>query len=423
MYCAIFRNRDSQRVMTAAVLIVACGLFVTPSQAQTFLLLHSFTGAEGGANPWAGVTLDRAGNIYGTTTNGGNEYGDVFKLSKVGSAWVVTPLHDFEGDTDGAGPYSTLRIGPDGGVYGTTQQGGITDNCCGTVFKLSPPATVCKTASCPWVETILYRFQAGNDGSRPYGGITLDQAGNIYGTTEAGGGTGCTGPGCGTVYKLTHSQGQWTESVLYRFDGDGDGTNPLSTVIVDQAGNLYGTTSAGGSAGFGAVYQLSPTGSGWSARILYSFQNGSDGRKPAGGLVMDATGNLFGDTYYGGSGSGGTVYELAPAGGNWTFNLLYSFTTHQGNGGPWATLVIDSGGSLYGTTYAAGVGDGSAFKLTPSNGRWIETDLVDFEHTNGSVSYGSVALDPTGNVYGVAFNGGSSRNCTGGCGVVWEVTQ
>jgi len=423
MYCAIDRNFGSRVGMTAALFIIACVFLVAPCQAQSFQLLHSFTGGEGGAEPWAGVTLDRAGNIYGTTTNGGNEYGDVFKLSQVGSAWVLTPLHDFEGDTDGAGPYSTLRIGPDGGIYGTTEAGGITDDCCGTVFKLSPPATVCKTSVCPWVETILYRFQGGNDGSGAYGGITFDQAGNIYGTTGEGGGTGCTGPGCGTVYKLTNSQGQWTESVLYRFGGNGDGANPLSTVIMDQAGNLYGTTSGGGSAGFGAVYELSPAGSGWSERILYSFQNGSDGRKPAGGLVMDAAGNLYGDTYYGGSGNGGTVYELVASGGDWTFNLLYSFTTHQNNGGPWATLVIDSAGSLYGTTYAAGVGDGSVFKLTPSNGSWIETDLVDFEHTNGSVSYGSVALDPSGNIYGVAFNGGSSRNCTGGCGVVWEVTR
>jgi uncharacterized repeat protein (TIGR03803 family) len=402
---------------------MACFLLITAAPAQSYQVIHNFSGGESGANPWAGLVRDRAGNLYGTTPNGGTEYGDVFKLSQVGSNWILTPLHDFVGDTDGAGPYSSLVIGPDGNLYGATVAGGINDTCCGTVFKLTPPATVCKTTLCPWTETILYRFQGGNDGQGPYGGITFDQAGNIYGTTTQGGGTGCTGPGCGTLFKLTNSQGHWTESILHRFNDNGDGNEPLSTVTMDEAGNLYGTTAGGGSAGYGTVYELSPNGSGWTERILYSFQNALDGRKPSGGVVFDAAGNLFGAAYNGGSGGGGTIFELTPSGNSWTFNLLFSFVTAFHNGGPWATLAIDSAGSLYGTTYAAGFGDGSVFKLTPSNGSWTETDLIDFGYNNGSTSFGSVIFDPSGNAYGVAYQGGNSRNCTGGCGVVWEITQ
>jgi uncharacterized repeat protein (TIGR03803 family) len=422
MHSLKFRDIASHTKIPALVILI-CLLLVAPSLGQNYQVLHYFAGAEGGQHPWGGPTLDRADNIYGTTATGGAGYGDVYKLTKVGSNWVLSILHDFEGDDDGAGPYSPLVIGPDGALYGSTVAGGITDDCCGTVFKLTPPATVCKSVSCPWNETILYRFQGGSDGSGAYGGITFDQAGNIYGTTEWGGGNGCTGPGCGTVFKLTNSHGQWTESVIYRFAGNGDGASPLSTVILDQAGNLYGTTSAGGSAGFGAVYELTSSGSGWSGHILYSFQNGADGRKPAGGLVMDGAGNLYGNTYYGGSGNGGTVYELSPAGGgNWNFNLLYSFTTRLNNGGPWATLIIDSAGTLYGTTYATGSGAGAAYRLTHSNGVWTETDLRDFEWGTGAIAYGSVALDPNGHVYGVTELGGT-HNCNGDCGVVWEITQ
>jgi len=419
-----FRKIALHNTITALTIALGCLLLVAPSMAQNYQVLYYFAGGEGGWHPWGGPTLDRAGNIYGTTAIGGAGYGDVYKLSKVGSNWVLSILHDFVGDDDGPGPYSSLVIGPDGALYGSTQAGGITDECCGTVFKLTPPATACKSVSCPWNETILYRFQGGSDGSGAYGGIAFDQAGNIYGTTERGGGNGCTGVGCGIVFKLTNSHGQWTESIVYSFNGNSDGAGPTSTVILDQAGNIYGTTSSGGSAGFGAVYQLTPSGSGWSEHILYNFQNGADGRKPTGGLVMDTAGHLYGNSYYGGSGGRGVVYQLSPAGGGtWSFNLLYSFTTAGENGGPYATLVIDSAGSLYGTTYAAGNGAGSVYKLSQSNGVWTETDLRDFEWSTGALAYGSVALDPNGHVFGVTDEGGNSHNCTGGCGVAWEITQ
>ena len=180
------------------------------------------------------------------------------------------------------------------------------------VYSLSPPATGCKTALCPWTETILYQFTGGSDGSNPGGNLTFDRAGNLYGTTPYGGAFGQ-----GTVFKLTPSNGGWTESVLHSFTGGSDGEQPNGGVILDEAGNLYGTTWEGGGSGCwgpgcGTVFQLTPSGSGWKENILYSFQYGTDGGYPIGGLIFDPSGNLYGTTTSGGSGGGGTVFELSP---------------------------------------------------------------------------------------------------------------
>ena len=176
---------------------------------------------------------------------------------------------------------------------------------CGTVFSLRPPASACKTASCDWQETVLYRFMGGNDGAYPiFAELILDGMGNLYGTTSGDGGSGCFGNGCGTVYKLTSSDGGWTESVLYNFTGGSDGGLPSAGVIFDTAGNLYGTTHYGGNLacnfgyGCGTVFQLTPSGSGWMEKVLYSFQGASDGASPVGGLIFDSSGNLYGSTSY-----------------------------------------------------------------------------------------------------------------------------
>lgn len=272
---------------------------------------------------------------------------------------------------------------------------------------------------------MLYSFTGPPDGAAPgYGDLIFDHAGNIYGTTE-GGGSGCGGGhGCGTVYELTPSGGGWTEKILYNFSGiDGDGATPVSGVIFDDVGNLYGTTSgAGGTGAAGTVYELSPSGGGWTETVLYSF-HGSDGAQPFAGLTLDSSGNLYGATTDGGSGGGGTVFELIPSGGNWTLKTLYSFT---GNDycGPVNTLVMDKAGALYGTTTCDGAyGYGSAFKLTPSaEGEWTRTDLHDFcaggyPCPDGATTIGSVVFDNNGNLYGTAADGG-----TQGVGVVWKIT-
>src|ERR1035441_9294717 len=200
--------------------------------------------------PVNGVTIDGSGNVYGTTNIGGSGTscyegcGGAFKLTHRGSNWVLTPLYDFMGGSDGGNSDARLIIGPDGDLYGTTSQGGGT-GCggvgCGTVFKLSPPAHACGRALCPWSETVLYRFNGGSDGNSPRGAdLVFDRAGTLYGTTFFGGGGGCQ-DGCGTVYKLTRSGG-WTESIVHTFSQSGDGQGPWAGVIFDQSGSLYGTT-------------------------------------------------------------------------------------------------------------------------------------------------------------------------------------
>jgi uncharacterized repeat protein (TIGR03803 family) len=389
-------------------------------QAQTFKVIHNFTGAQDGSFPLAGVTMDKAGNLYGTASSGGNGNGTVYRLKRSGSNWIVQPLYSFN-QTDGAFPEARVIFGPDGTLYGTTTYGGTANE--GAVFRLRPPATACKTALCPWVETVLYDFSGGNDGASPgYGDLLFDQAGNIYGTTGAGGLLTCYPGGCGTVYELTPSGGGWMESVLYSFGtgGGADGAFPFNGLIPDSAGNLYSTTSGGGTlgvTGLGTVFQLTPPGSGWTENILYDFQNATG--NPSAGLVFDQNGNLYGATTNGGSGGGGTVFQLTLSGGTWNLTTLYNFTGSPGCG-PYGTLAIDAAGdTLYGTTYCAGANNaGSIFKLTNAGGSWTYTPLHDFaDGSDGGYPTSSVILDANSNLYGTATQGGSQ-----GRGVAWEIT-
>ena len=417
---------------TVFVLLVAA----TPAvQVQTLTVLHSFACCDTGYLPLAGLTADKAGNFYGTTSKGGEQYygaGTVFKLTHKGPGWVFNPLYTFVGGRNsGASPAARMIFGPDGGLYGTTLYGGSnaycdTDSGCGTVFRLQPPATACKTAICPWNETVLFRFLGESDGGEPgYGELVFDPAGNLYGTTITGGVGKCNNPveTCGLVYKLTPSNGGWTESVLYSFNGGSDGGTPYAGVIFDQAGNLYGTTSEGGGSGCngsgcGTVFQLTPSGSGWTKNVIYTFQGASDGANPHGGLIFDPSGNLLGTTAGGGPGGGGTVFMLTPENGSWTFSLVYSFI---GNGiatGPFDSLIRDSSGNLYGTTCCDGAyALGSVFKLAPSNGGWTQTDLYDFTCDVGCYPHGSAVLDSNGILYGTTELGGASNG-----GVVFELT-
>ncbi len=366
-----------------AIAIVFVATFSGPAvQAQTFTPLHTFSGTDG-QEPITGLTMDRAGNLYGTTYYGGAGFGTVFKLARKNSSWIFTPLYSFRGGTDGAFPGGRVVIGPDGTLYGTTEQGGSSgcyNSGCGTVYNLRPPASACKTALCPWTETVLYRFPDfnGGDGADPVGELTFDQAGNLYGATAAGGSSCCNG----VVYKLTPSNGGWTESVIFNFQTSG-GIVPAGGVIFDPLGNLYGTTNQGGAHQFGTVYQLTSSGSGWTETVLHSFQSSSDGSYSAD-LIFDSSGNLYGATFDDGPNGGGTAYQLTPSGGSWTFNLLYGFTGDGFGGQLGGKLALDAAGNVYGGTIYGGAFDaGTVFKLSPSGSGWLYTSLHDF-HTFGN---------------------------------------
>jgi uncharacterized repeat protein (TIGR03803 family) len=410
----------AQVTLAVSVTLTSTVLLTTSAEAQTFAVTHSFSGGGDGASPGAGLVLDRDGNFYGTTEHGGpggpNGNGTAFRLTHLSSGWALTPLYSFAGGNDGANPQARVVFGPDGTLYGTTSNGGGS-GCggagCGAIFNLRPAPHSSTTVFGAWAETVLYRFTGGNDGSVPGGDLVFDPAGNVYGTTAGGGSSGQ-----GTVYELTPSNGTWTESVLWSFTGGNDGGRPTGGVIFDSSGKLYGATQSGGSQGFGSVFQLVPAHSGWAENVIYSFQDRSDGASPVGGLILDSWGNLYGTTASGGQGGGGTVFELTPSKGNWTSTVLDALTG-PANGGPQASLTMDSAGNLYGATYKDGLlGYGSVFKLTPAQGGWTYTDFHNFTFgSDGAEPLGNLVLDADGNLYGTAVAAGSN-----GFGVVFEVT-
>lgn len=408
--------------ITVPILFALTVLMSPAAQAQIFNVLYNFTGGQDGAHPNAGVTMDAAGNLYGTAKAGGDltcnapqGCGTAYELKHRGSGLVFNPLYTFGVSPDAGIPTAPVVFGPDGALYSTTSYGGL--NGRGVVFKLRPSPTACKTALCPWSENILYSFQGGanGDGSNPIG-LVFDHAGNIYGTTS-GGGT----YGGGAAYQLTPSGSGGTESVLHTFGGAGDGSLPYRSVMIfDDAGNLYGTTALGGSSNYGIVFQLTPSGSGWVEKVIYNFTDGNDGGYPYAGLILDQSGNLYGATTDGGTGGGGTIFELSPSAGGWTYSVLYSITGPLGDqcGPAWA-LTMDVGGNLYDTTQCDGANNlGSVFKLTNTGGSWTYTSLHDFTGGNdGEYPASSVILDRSGNLYGTASYGG-----TKGQGVVWGIT-
>jgi len=417
----------------AFLLTLVCG-FSPFSLSQIYSVLHNFSGGADGANPYAGITIDQAGNLESTASGGGLGYGTVFKLKYSQSGYSFGILYTFTGGSDGAFPYNGVVIGSDGSLYGSTYLhggNGCGGNGCGTVFNLRPPATFCRAVLCPWMETVLYDFMGGSDGSEPTQGtnVIFDQMGNIYGTTVSGGAYGH-----GTVYKLTRSGGGWRESVIHTFGGPGDGAQPMHSVIFDTSGNLYGTTLSGGANNNGAVFQLVQSGSGWTENILVSFSlSGSAGAIPYAGLLIDHSGNLYGATSANASGGrppfgyggGGAVFELIPSDGGWTLKVLYNFSDPGGgyHCGPYGNLVMDAAGNLYGTTYSDGAyGYGSVFKLTPASGQWTYTSLHDFcsdgwPCSDGQLPSGDLTMDANGNFYDTASRGGTSTY-----GVVWKIT-
>lgn len=389
--------------LLAFALVLGVGAIACPgTRAQTFSVVHSFTGGTDGANPLAGLVIDQSGNLYGTTSSGGDfGNGAVFKLSGSGQETV---LHSFTGKSDGATPEAGLiLIGTN--LYGTTTVGGASN--AGTVFEVTSTGK----------ETVLYSFNGNTGGANPQASLARDAAGNLYGTTYSGGMAGK-----GVVFKLvrpTVTGGAWTERVLHSFSSGTDGANPVAGVTFDARGNLYGTTSAGGAYGYGTVFRLTPSTAGWTEKILHSFALQSDGGIPYAGIVVDSSGNIYGaatDGGQGGSSGGGTVFQLAPSGSGWTFKVLYRLAG-WGISGSFRNLMLQSG-KIYATTHCDGThGAGTVYALTPSGNTWQYTSLHVFTGgSDGLYSFSNLVSDRLGNLYGTTKQGGAYGN-----GVVFEI--
>jgi len=399
-----------------ASLSLFAALVTSPgAQAQTFSVIHTFSGIEGD-HP-QGVTL-RAGTLYGTAGNG---YGGVvYQLTPEGSGWLFTSIFPFLYRRNGIGP-TNLVFGPDGHLYGTAQAGGVNilGRCyyCGdgVVFELTPRSMICKTANCFWQENVFHTFTgAPGDGNEPVGDVAWDQQGNIYGTTVQGGTADL-----GTLFQLNLQTDSY--SVIHHFLGYPDGDTPRNGVVVDTSGNLFGTTSGGGPLNSGSVFELTYVPEiGWTETFLHSF-DGCD-EFPYAGLTMDSSGNLYGATVVGCAG-GGTIFELSPSGDTWTYKVLYSIPgPGQEYTGPYASLTMDAAGNLYGSTGGAGAyKQGNVFELSNTPNGWVYTSLHDFTGgSDGGNPFYQVAIDTDGTLYGTTNEGGGG-NCGFGCGVVWMI--
>ena len=399
--------------------------------------LYSFTDGTDGANPQATLLRDSAGDLYTTTINGGKGAGSVFKLSPTSkTSWAGTTLYDFPLLTEGTAPMAGLIPDGAGNYYGTTANGGNNVGClywtgCGSVFRLSP------NGSGGWTETVIYAFTGKNsDGIYPSSNLVLDSAGNLYGTTRTGGVNGdCPNYDdyCGTVFKLSPTgNGTWTETVIHTFTGyPNDGSNPFYGLVLDTAGNLYGTTTHGGTWDSGIAFKLSPGSNGtYTETIGYIFGATGDTSGPSSTLIFDANGNLYGTASSFGT-IPGAVYRLSPSTGGWNETILYAFSggANSTNGAqPTGNIVFDSAGNLYGAAITGGTyGDGVVYKLTPAtSGLWTQTLLYNFIGANGDGAWpeGGVAFDSAGNLYGTTTYGGIfSGACTSiGCGTAFELT-
>jgi len=319
-----------------------------------------FDGANGEL-PYAGVRVLN-GDLYGTTVAGGaSNAGTVYKMYRTGGLWRQSVIWSFGGAPDGGHPFSDLLIDKTGAIYGTASTGGA--NHSGAVFELTESGG-------SWTEKVLYSFAGGSsDGSDPLGGLQMDKAGALHGTTYYGGGLGCKGNGCGTVFELTNSGGVWKEKVLYAFSGRSDGSTPMSDLIADSKGALYGTTEHGGTHGNGVVFKLALSGGVWKETVLHRFQ-GSDGKTPYAGLHWSSGGSLYGTTAGGGKGCPycGVVFELTQSGGSWAEKVLHYFHDNGSDGYyPQSSLISDSNGNLYGTTNQGGsaYGEGTVYEIRP----------------------------------------------------------
>jgi uncharacterized repeat protein (TIGR03803 family) len=368
-----------------------------PAQAQTQKVLYNFTGGHDGQSPQSALTA-HAGNFYGTTYSGGLGYGTVFEVSPNGGGWTQTVLYSFTGGIDGRYPaYASVVFDSAGNLYGSTFEGGTNNS--GVIFELSP-------AGKGWTETVAYsfcnQFECA-DGEYPTSGPIMDSAGNIFGVSANG------------AFELSPSGGGWAEHTIYGYNGVNQNS---ATLTMDAAGNLFGIVYIHTpKIEYSKVFELSPDGSGgWTPTVLHKF----GGVGAYGTLVLDQAGSLYGTTA-GSSKHDGTVFKLSPGkNGKWMKKTLHAFQGGTDGDVPWGGIVFDAGGNIYGTTlYGGAHGFGTVFELMPParKGEYTEKILWNFSDKDGAVPVNSLILDDAGNLYGTAMGGGTTGN-----GVVFEVT-
>jgi uncharacterized repeat protein (TIGR03803 family) len=387
--------------------------------------LYSFSGPDG-SDPLLGLVFDNAGNLYGVTYQGGAyNGGTVFELMPgTDGKWNLKTLYSFVGGADGDSPFGPVILDASGNLYGTTKLGGA--NGTGTAFELI------RSESGGWTKKVLHNFGGGGDGQFPSGNLIFDSAGNLYGTTSGGGAYGnSTEFGGGTAYELAQSGGAWTETVIHSFGSGKDGAVPRGAgLVLDNAGNLYGTTTTGGNCLFrgdctGTVFQLVKRGEIWDETTIHNFDpNLEYGSYPDAGLIFDSAGNLYGTTV---RGYGGEVFELSPqAGGGWTETVLANLYDGLSSGEePYSGLVFDAAGNLYSAAiigagpYGNNDASGTVFELSPEGGGfWSEFDVYTFNGLiGGNPGIGALVLDASGNLYGAVQNGGAHNN-----GAIFEYT-
>ncbi|HEX3367978.1 MAG TPA: choice-of-anchor tandem repeat GloVer-containing protein [Candidatus Cybelea sp.] len=371
-------------------------------------ILYSFTGGNDGGNAATGIAVDRTGNLYGTTVVGGTyTCGTVFKLAPQGSPpWSETVLYNFTCYGDGKSPHGGVTIDGHSQLYGTTVAGGsgyCTGDGCGVAYRLSGQH-----------ESVMHDFGTGSDGFGPGGPIAFDSAGHAYGTTPDGGSYSQ-----GIVYELSLSGRVWHEKILHAFTGGADGgVGSLGPLLLDKGGNVYGVTEEGGAHEAGTVFELSRRSKkSWKLTTLYAFKGTPDAASPYGGLISDASGDLFGTTYYGGAYQYGTVFELVRKPKNkYVERVLYSFKGGNDGSSSTSTLLFGASNDLLGTTSAGGgtCDCGTIFEVNGKTGK--EQVLHSFGNgADGQYPYYGLASDGSGNLYGTTVAGGAH-----GQGAVFE---
>lgn len=415
MRATVIRRLFTNVFVSIFVLILAESLWAGPQ----FRIIHTFRGGNDASLPAGALTFDSAGYLYGTSYYGGSATacdgygcGTVFRLGLQNGHWGESVLVNFADSSSQVLPIGPLVFDSAGNIYGLGEGNGSENGQTyfGELFE------GVNNGNGTYTGNIIHFFTGGSDGFGANVGLVQDSSGNLYGSTNSGGALNNNG----VVFEFSpNGDGSWTETFPYTF-GDGKNFVPVGSMVIDGLGNLYGTTAEGGAYEWGSVYRLSQSNGVWSNQPLYDFTyTGTSGTGPEpSGLVMDGAGNLYGTTQQGGEYGVGELFKLTPTAGYWRFTLIHAFAGSTDGGYPWGQLVIDSSGDIYGTTLTGGVFQyGTTYKFVHNaSGRWTETVLHNFTNgADGSQPQG-VVLDSLGNVYGIAGLGGANQ-----VGVAYEI--